>query len=198
MPRTAAQNEAIRDKRKDKIINKTLKLFATKGFDDITIDDISKVSNCAHGLFYHYFDVKEDLYNATITTYEIRYQAKLLKFDEVEKIGGIDAIRMIVEFYNNIMKENDFLVCYSRLALTKAGMTRTAIKALSGVDFAKELPSIIKKGQEEGSIKKGNPTDLARLLIAILNSETELRLVLGIADYKPLDTNFILSQFEAK
>ena len=53
MPRTAAQNEAIRDKRKDKMMNKTLKLFAIKGFDSITIDDISKASNCAHGRFYH-------------------------------------------------------------------------------------------------------------------------------------------------
>ena len=86
MPRRAAQNEAIRDKRKDKMMNKTLKLFAIKGFDSITIDDISKASNCAHGLFYHYFDVKEDLYNAIVTLYETKYASKLLNYDEIEKM----------------------------------------------------------------------------------------------------------------
>lgn len=196
MPRTAAQNEAIRDKRKDKIINKTLKLFATKGFDSITIDDISKVSNCAHGLFYHYWEVKEDLYNSVVAQYEIKYANKLLDQDELNNVSGIDAIRMITNFYGRIMKESDYLVCFSRLYLNKSYQCRTAIKALNGLDLGKLLPQIIKKGQEEGTIKNGDPKDLSKLLIAIFLAETELRLSLG-EEYKPLDSGFILEQLAA-
>lgn len=196
MPRTAAQNEAIRDKRKDKIINKTLKLFATKGFDSITIDDISKAANCAHGLFYHYWNVKEDLYNSVVAQYEYKYSSKLLNYDELINTSGIDGLKMIVNFYDKILSESDNLVYFARLYLNKSYQCRTATKALNGIDLGKLLPQIIKKGQEEGNIKNGDPKDLSRLLVAIFLSETELRLSMG-DDYKPLDSNFILEQFIA-
>ena len=63
MPRTPQQNAIIRDKRRTKILLKTLKLFATKGFDEVTIDAISIESACSHGLVYHYFEKKEDIFN---------------------------------------------------------------------------------------------------------------------------------------
>lgn len=196
MPRTAAQNEAIRDKRKDKIINKTLKLLATKGFDSITIDDISKASNCAHGLFYHYFDVKEDLYNSTVTQFEIKYANKLLNYDGLMNTNGLDGLKMVIDFYDKIIDENDLLVCFSRLYLNKSYQCKTAIKQLNGLDLYKILPTIIKKGQDEGSVKNGNPEDLSRLLISILLTETELRLTMKDG-FKPLDPAFILEQFKA-
>lgn len=196
MPRTAAQNEAIRDKRKDKIINKTLKLFAGKGFDSVTIDDISKASNCAHGLFYHYFEVKEDLYNSIIMTYETKYASKLLNYDKLCEASGVEGLQMVISFYERIMKENDYLVCFSRLYLNKFYQCRSAIKALSGLDLLEILPKTIKKGQDEGKIKKGDPLDLAKLLISVLLTETELRLSIG-EDYIPLDSAFILEQFLA-
>ena len=40
MPRTPQQNALIRDKRRTKILLKTLKLFAINGFDEVTIDAI--------------------------------------------------------------------------------------------------------------------------------------------------------------
>ena len=64
MPRTPQQNALIRDKRRTKILLRTLKLFATKGFDEVTIDAISTESSCSHGLVYHYFEKKEDIFNA--------------------------------------------------------------------------------------------------------------------------------------
>ncbi len=196
MPRTAAQNEAIRDKRKDKIINKTLKLFATKGFDSITIDDISKASNCAHGLFYHYFEVKEDLYNSIVSQYETKYSDKLLNFDELEKLPAYEAIKNIICFYHNVLRENDLLVYYSRLSLTMFYQTRTATKAISGVNMYDELLMLVKKGQEEGSIKKANPDDIVKILLSVFLTETELRLVTK-GDFVSMDHTLLLNEIKA-
>lgn len=196
MPRTAAQNEAIRDKRKDKIMNKTLKLFAIKGFDSITIDDISKASNSAHGLFYHYFDVKEDLYNAIVTLYETKYASKLLNYDEIEKMPAYDALKAIIEFYHNVLSESELLICYSRLNLNRFYQTRTATKALSGTDLFTLLPKLIAKGQEEGSVRKGNPNDIAKIMISVFLTETELKLVMK-DDFHPMDPSVLISQLHA-
>lgn len=63
MPRTFKQNEEIKDKRKNQILEKSLILFANIGIKNVTMDEISKYVGCSHGLLYHYFSSKEDLYN---------------------------------------------------------------------------------------------------------------------------------------
>jgi AcrR family transcriptional regulator len=49
MPRSEAQNEVIRDKRRKKILDKSLFLFAIQGFDDITVDDITIADSDVEG-----------------------------------------------------------------------------------------------------------------------------------------------------
>ena len=62
MPRTAEQNNAIKDKRREKILQSSLRVFANANYDKVAIDDINKASHCSHGLFYHYFVSKEAVF----------------------------------------------------------------------------------------------------------------------------------------
>lgn len=192
MPRTAAQNEAIRDKRKDKIITKTVRLFAIKGFDSITIDDISKASSCAHGLFYHYFEVKEDLYNAIVTQFETKNTADVLNFNEIEEMEPLDAVKAIIHYYHCVLEESDPIVCYSRFALTKFYQCTTATRALSGIDLFAEMKKIIKKGQDNGTLKAGDPEEYAKVLVGLFLTETELRLS-NKDGFTPISEEFMLS-----
>lgn len=67
MPKTKEQNEIIKSKRRQEIVQTGLKLFATKGYDNVTINDITLTTGCSHGLFYHYFTSKADLLKVIIT-----------------------------------------------------------------------------------------------------------------------------------
>ena len=58
MPRTLEQNEQIRLERINIIMTSAMYLFATKGYDSTTLDEIAKDSGCSHGLLYHYFKNK--------------------------------------------------------------------------------------------------------------------------------------------
>ena len=51
MPRTPEQNRIVKDKRKAKITDKALKLFAEVGYNNISVDQITKAVRCSHGLF---------------------------------------------------------------------------------------------------------------------------------------------------
>ncbi|MBO5714066.1 MAG: TetR/AcrR family transcriptional regulator, partial [Clostridia bacterium] len=53
---------SIKEKRKEKIISSALKVFCEKGYQSATVDDITKKAKCSHGLFYHYFDNKKQLF----------------------------------------------------------------------------------------------------------------------------------------
>ena len=66
MPRTPEQNRIVKDRRKSKITEKALKIFANMDYRDVSVDTITKAVRCSHGLFYHYFDSKEDIFNYII------------------------------------------------------------------------------------------------------------------------------------
>ena len=55
------------------ILNGALRAFCEKGIDGTTIDDICKKVNCSHGLFYHYYENKEDLIKDLKTSYDNSY-----------------------------------------------------------------------------------------------------------------------------
>ena len=62
MPKTKEQNEQIKLERYNAILDSALYLFAVKGYNAVKIDDIAEMCDCSHGLIYHYFGNKEDLF----------------------------------------------------------------------------------------------------------------------------------------
>lgn len=50
-------------KTKEKLYNTSIKLFRSKGFDNVTIQDIAKAANVSVGLFYNYYKSKNDILN---------------------------------------------------------------------------------------------------------------------------------------
>lgn len=59
MPKTSLQNSIIREKRKILLMDTALRLFASYGVDNVTIDNITDALEISHGLFYHYFKDKK-------------------------------------------------------------------------------------------------------------------------------------------
>lgn len=59
-------------KTKEKIYKTSIKLFKSKGFDNVTIQEIAKSANISVGLFYNYYKSKNDiLYQRFIIADEI-------------------------------------------------------------------------------------------------------------------------------
>ncbi len=66
-PRTKQQFEVMREKSREKILSAALKLFAEKGYDTTSVDDVVKRARISKGSAYHYFPSKEALLRAVVT-----------------------------------------------------------------------------------------------------------------------------------
>ncbi|MBP5694271.1 MAG: TetR/AcrR family transcriptional regulator [Bacilli bacterium] len=64
MPRTFKDNEKIKEERKNKILDISLRLFAGFGYENVSMDMIAKKAKCSHGLMYHYFKDKNEILKA--------------------------------------------------------------------------------------------------------------------------------------
>jgi AcrR family transcriptional regulator len=66
MPRTEKQNQQIRDERQEQILQAALKVFARRGMMAAKIGDIATEARLSHGLVYHYFKSKEEIFTTLV------------------------------------------------------------------------------------------------------------------------------------
>ena len=94
MPRLPEQNKAIKDKRRQKLMDSALKVFACKDYSSVTIDNITKVSKCSHGLFYHYFPSMGDMLRAVYN--EIILGSRIdLHLDASSALHGAEGLEIV-------------------------------------------------------------------------------------------------------
>lgn len=159
MPRTAAQNKVIRDKRKTKILMKTLKIFATQGFDEVTIDDISNESNCSHGLVYHYFEKKDDIFNELLKVQKEDFEESLFPREKALEAKGLDGLRIVCDHYENLRNLSKNHLFFAKMDANRDYLTSSATKELDGES---PLNALIELYQQVGA---SNPEAKARMLL---------------------------------
>ncbi|AIF45689.1 MULTISPECIES: TetR/AcrR family transcriptional regulator [Virgibacillus] len=169
MARSEEQFKKIRDQRYEEISNAALKIFARKGFAGTKISDITSSINLSHGLLYHYFKSKEEIYVALITNVlELFSQA----VEEAESNNGTpyDKLRWLTE----LTFKGDFDVALDRHMLlmeamqadflsqdTKERIVEQYTEALKGIG------RIIFDGQQTGIFRDGDQMELAAYYISL-------------------------------
>ncbi len=176
MPRTPEQNANIRDKRKAKILKKALKLFAINGFDNVTVDDITEEANCSHGLFYHYFGTREDIYNELMKVKQERYSKYDAPLSEAFDAGGKEGLDILCSYVEMMNSADTDAIYYSRLKIISGFATQTKESSLIGYDYLEGITNLVKQGQTEGTVKDGDPKQIALMFLDFANGISYRRL----------------------
>ena len=184
MPKTKEQFEQIKKERMDAILSASLFLFATKGYAAVTTDEITNYVGCSHGLLYHYFGSKEDLFGALMEQKVVTIMDSIL--------GGIDfkarpkfVLIDIIDALLNATKSNDdekacaiYLVL--NLHLQRKYIPKPKIKQgeckKTWFDYAYEL---IEKGKELGEFNDFNSKEMMVAVLSFFKGLTYSRIYLG-------------------
>ncbi len=173
MARNQKQNEKMREERTLQIKGAALRLFASRGLTATKMRDISEAVGMAQGLIYHYYSSKDSIYQELILEALEKmntavFQLKDLPVPPHQKIG------MAVEKILETIRDSEDFVQTCNLIAGAAGseMFPEAVKA--EMDLKREVPyreiaGILAAGQQEGTIRDGNPDQLAILFWTIIN-----------------------------
>jgi AcrR family transcriptional regulator len=69
------------------VLDAALALFATRGFDGVSLRDIAEAAGTTHGLVRHHFGAKQDIWRAVVEEADARYTAAL-PADLLDPAGG--------------------------------------------------------------------------------------------------------------
>lgn len=147
------------NKTKRKIFETSMKLFAEKGYDATSIEEITALVGVAKGTLYYHFTSKEEIFN-----FLIEEGVKLLKNSieiKTENLeNSIDKIKAIVLIQIKVLvKYEDFMTIVLR-EIWGSG-DRSVICKKEVFEYIKIIEKIVDEGIKKGELQKGDANVIA-------------------------------------
>jgi AcrR family transcriptional regulator len=177
-PRNEEQNEMIKDERREQILSAALKVFASKGFAATKISDIAARAALSHGLVYHYFKSKEEIFY-TLLKRAMETSSQSLVMVDNTPLSPIEKVRETANYIlGGIESYQDsayyFLIVAHASVMEDTGEEHKKLMSVSSVAI-EIMAKIIAEGQETGETAAGNPLDMSIAFFAAIQ---------GLALYK--------------
>ncbi|CAG9612205.1 HTH-type transcriptional regulator BetI [Bacillus rhizoplanae] len=158
----------IRDERREQILAAALSVFSRRGVTGTKMSMIVKEAGISHGLVYHYFKSKEELF-VTLVKGAIEGAQEAMSF--VTSLSGTayDKIRKLVEEMMDEEGAPYFQLIYQ--ARTSDGVpeeARILINQYTLDDYVSILRPLFEEGQRDGTIAPGDPGELIAGFLTVL------------------------------
>ncbi|MBU4483657.1 MAG: TetR/AcrR family transcriptional regulator [Actinobacteria bacterium] len=161
--------QALRSKTtKDSILKAAAIYLAEKGYNKTDVDEICKKASVTKGAFYHHFSSKQELFLEMLDLWMKRV-ASQLDLNELKPKNTLELLLSIPGKFKPVFEEVDsqlpiFLELYIK-SISDPELNKIVLKSYN--DFLTFFTVTIKKGIGEGSIKKVNPDDAAKVLFSL-------------------------------
>jgi AcrR family transcriptional regulator len=169
-------NLEVHKVRRDAFLDVARRLIVTKGYEQMSIQDVLDELETSRGALYHYFDSKQDLLDGVVerfaddgmaTIAPILADPSLPALRKLERaLGGIarfkadqkELVLAIIEIWNS---DGNALV-------------RERLRRLTASRLTPILSLVIRQGIEEGVITSGSPDDSALVILYLIQGYQEL------------------------
>ncbi|WP_431028845.1 TetR/AcrR family transcriptional regulator [Lysinibacillus sp. LZ02] len=165
MPRTESQNLELREQRREEILNAALKVFSRRGMVATKISEIAKEANLSHGLVYHYFKSKEEIFTLLVQ----RASESSVQIIEQAHLQGetpLGKIKWMTEQILQSLSEGQQILLFLIMiqASTSDAIPEEVKQFLTSQEFKSPvscLMPLIIEGQQCNEIIQENPLKLA-------------------------------------
>jgi AcrR family transcriptional regulator len=161
-----SRRETKKRELREAIYETAMALFLQKGFDNVTVEDITHQTEIAKGTFFNYFPNKE-----SILLYFMRRHLDEVKDQIPRVIKEAKTTQQKLYHLFSILAEmvvtNEPLVKWVLLESLRLRVYKKEKKEVSG-KILQNVVEIIRQGQESGEIKKNmNPEKIAKIMESI-------------------------------
>ncbi len=181
-------NPAVHTVRKDAFVDAAQRLMQTKGYEQMSIQDVLDELSASRGAFYHYFDSKQALLEAVI---DRMVDAGLGAVAPVVDDPSLPAITKLARVFSGIGRwktERKALVMSllevwlsDHNAIVREKLRRTTVERMVPL-----LSRIVKQGVDEGTFAVPSPAETARVLVMLLQGFQDGATELFVARQKRL------------
>lgn len=178
-PRNKEQNQQIRDERREEILRAALKVFACKGLAAAKISDIAHAAGLSHGLVYHYFRSKDEIFTELVRK---AFESSLGIFAYAAQGEG-DPLERLRSMTETILSgafegESPYYFLMIIQAYTSDSVPRE-VKDLAKemeLQYQEYLTPLVVEGQKLGRIAAGDPQAMVIAYLSVIQGLAVLKM----------------------
>jgi len=174
-PLNEEQLHQIRDERKEQIMRAAIKVFSKRGIFGTKMSMIAGEAGVSHGLLYHYFKSKDELF---ITLVQWSMDEARHALSDIYDVPGTP-LEKITLLTSMILQEDDnshfMLIQQARTSDGVPEEARRIIESYSIHAFVDQLMPLFEAGQQAGEIAAGDLRELAACYLSVLSGLMTLR-----------------------
>jgi AcrR family transcriptional regulator len=179
------------NKTKRKIFEASMKLFAEKGYDATSIEEITANVGVAKGTLYYHFTSKEEIFYFLVEE-GMKLMQNSIDIKTSKLNNYIDKLKAIVLIQIKVVVKYENLITI--LLSQFWGKEERNQKCKEHVyNYISKIEEIVRNGIQEGEIKQGNPEAIASEIYGLICSA----LVYKLRKDEPLDVMKLYNEFEA-
>jgi AcrR family transcriptional regulator len=187
--RGKAANLRMRDESRERILAAGLGLFAAKGPAATRMAEIAAAAGVSQGLLYHYFRSKEELHGALIRGAFAAMNGAARALEALPLSPREKVVRALTELTRGLERDERAAQYFLLLAqATSSSATppesQAVIEAERG-EVYEVMTRILRAGQEDGSVRAGDPEELALTFWILVKGLALHRAALGSAFRAP-------------
>jgi len=178
------------NKTKRKIFETSMKLFAEKGYDATSIEDITGAVGVAKGTLYYHFTSKEEIFDFLVEE-GIKLLQNSVDIKTEKYTNYLDKIKAIVLIQIKIVNKYEDVI---NIILSQLwGKEKRNKKCQELVyNYINQIEEIITEGIKKEQIKKGDPKQIAAEIYGLICST----LVYKMKEKEKFNINELYHQFE--
>ena len=154
--------------RKNEILDAADELFALKGFDGTSTNDILEKVGIARGTLYHHFKSKEEIMDALIERYSLRLLSQAKEIAEDRSIPIVERIIRVVmalNFSGGSSRQIMEHIHKPQNALMHRKLERVVIRSVTPI-----MAGIIREGVEQGIFHTPYPYECMEMVVVYANT----------------------------
>ncbi len=169
--------------RRDAFIDVGQRLIETKGYEQMSIQDVLDALEASRGAFYHYFAGKAELLEAVVERMVDTVLVALGPIVEDPDRSAIDKLQTVFVTIGRTKTAREDLV----LALLEVwisddnAIVREKFRRMAGERLGPVLTRIIQQGTLEGTFRAGSPEGTASIMVSLMMALNELATRLYLA-----------------
>jgi AcrR family transcriptional regulator len=182
--------EEERASRRNDIIDAAQRLVYTKGYEQMTIQDILNDLGISKGAFYHYFDSKGAVLEALVERMVTNEVMPLIL--PVVQDPGMSAIHKLERYFDIGLRwktaQKTFMLALLRVWLAdENAIVRQKMFSMTVKQVTPLLTDIIRQGIQEGAFNTCYPDQVSQVIIYILQGLSDMTIELLISSETDLD-----------
>ena len=178
------------NKTKRKIFETSMKLFAEKGYDATSIEEITATVGVAKGTLYYHFASKEEIFNFLVSE-GVKLLQNSVDIKTSKYHNYIDKVKAIVLIEIKIVQKYENLITIL-LSQFYGKETRNQKCQMHVYEYIEQIEEIVKEGINKGEIKQGDPKAIASEIYGLICST----LVYKLRNQDNFDISKIYKEFE--